>query len=124
VARFDSAIALALRLIQKNGEASIIYRRVDAAPPDATKPWTPGATTETAYPVYAVWVDARIARVPLTEVQAGDQEVLVPASGLTIIPDPVIDRLERADGTSWTIVAVSTLSPNGQVVMHQLHVRQ
>lgn len=122
MAQYDNSVALALRLITKFGETANIYRRSDTIP-DAAKPWA-RTTTETAYETPAVWLEAELSRPPGSVVQAGDQIVYVPASGLSITPDASIDQIERASGERWSIVAVRTLSPGGQVVMHELVVRQ
>lgn len=123
MARYTSATALALRLLTKNGEASSLVRRVDGAPADSAMPWLPGTPTETTYAVKAVWLDAELARPTGLTVQAGDQIVYVAASGLTVTPDASVDTIKRADGTRWSIIAVRTLSPNGELIMHELQVR-
>jgi hypothetical protein len=122
MARFDSSIATALRLIQKNGETSTIFRRADT-PPDSSEPWNQDST-ETQYAADSVWLDASLDRPSGSAVQSGDQIVLVAASGLTITPDASMDRIERESGESWSIIAVRTLNPNGQQIIHELHVRQ
>jgi len=122
VARFDSSIATALRLIERNGEVSTIFRRVDT-PPDSSEPWNQDST-ETQYSADAVWLEASIDRPVGSVVQAGDQIVLVAASGLAITPDASMDQIERASGERWSIVSVRTLNPNGQEILHELHVRR
>jgi hypothetical protein len=123
VARFDSAIALADRLITRNGETATIRRPVDGTPPDADKPWEPGVSTNDDHETAAVFLDHETARSLGVLLKAGQQAVLVPASDLgTFVPDPSTDILLRASGTKWTIVKVTTLSPNGQLIMHTLTV--
>jgi hypothetical protein len=130
MARFTSSIATALRLITRNGESSSLVRRVDAAPPDAAKPWAPGARSETTYAIKAVWLPMSesnliFERPPGSAVQMGDMVILVAASGLAVTPDASIDTVKRATtGDRWSIVEVSTLSPNGEVIIHRLIVRK
>jgi hypothetical protein len=122
VAQYDNARALALKLITKFGEISNIQRRADTIP-DSTEPWNRTAA-ETAYQVRAVWLEAEIGRDLGTVVEAGDQIVYVPASGLAITPTAATDQIVRADGSRWSITHVRTLKPGTQYVMHELVVRQ
>lgn len=122
MAQYDSSIALALRLITKFGETATIFRRVDT-PADPAKPWEQ-TSAETSYSAQAVWLEPEIDRPSGSAVPQGDQIVYVAASGLAITPDPAIDQIERASGERWSIVAVRTLSPNGQLIMHELQVRR
>lgn len=124
MARFDPAIALALKLILKNGELAVLRRRVDDDPPDAAKPWTPGEPTLTEYDIVAVFLDPRNARLPESVLKDGTQVVYVPASGMTVDPDPGTDVIVRAGGDVWTIVGVNTLCPNGQKILHQISVKE
>jgi hypothetical protein len=122
MAEYDSSRALALRLITKKGELSTIQRRADTVP-DSSEPWNRTAA-ETAYQVRAVWLEAEIGRELGTVVEAGDQIVYVPASGLAITPAAATDQIVRADGSRWSITHVRTLKPGAQLVMHELVVRQ
>ena len=119
MARFDSAIALADRLITKNGETVTIRRRVDGAPPDPAKPWEPGAPTESNQTTAMVFLDAEVARQLGILLKEGQQLGLAPAVG-TFIPDASTDIVIRASGEKWTIKKVETLNPNGQLIMHAL----
>ena len=127
MARFDSAIALADRLIKKNGETSTLRRHVPGTPPDAAKPWIKGASTFTEFSVSAVWLedDARFAvgfrsRVEGALIKEGDRIVLIAAKGLTITPDPATDHIVRDDGERWTISHTERLRPNNQTILFEL----
>jgi hypothetical protein len=124
MAQYDGSIATALRLLQKFGESSTLVRRVDPAPADPEKPWDLGDPSETEYAVEAVWLDAEVSRELLSLVQVGDQTVYVAASGLSVVPDPGLDTIQRVTGDRWNIISVKTLNPNGQLIMHELLVRQ
>lgn len=122
MARFDSAIALAKKLILKNGEAAILRRTTSTTPPDPTKPWKPGVGTSD-FPVSAVWLSAERSLVDGALIEAGSQVVLIPASDLgSTVPDASTDRILRASGQSWKIKEVKTLSPNGQLILHECEV--
>lgn len=125
MARFDSAIALALKLIKKNGETGTIRRPTDGTAADPAKPWEPGASTNSDQTASMVFLDQSMAREIGTVLTAGQQMVLIPASGLgTFVPDSSTDILLRASGEKWTIESVETLNPNGQLILHTLVVRK
>lgn len=124
MAQYDSAIALALKLLTKFGETSTLTRKNEGTPPDTDKPWTPGTVDEDEYDVKAVWLDFDEKRVDGDIVKAGDQNVYVAASGLAISPDASTDHIIRASGEIWSIVGVKTLAPNGRLILHTLHVRK
>ena len=124
MARFDSAVALALKLIDKNGETSTVRRKVDGAPADAAKPWEPGVPTFTSHTSKAVWLDFDVKRIDGELVKRGDQQVLIPASTMPIDPDPALDHVVRADGERWTVVSSEVLKPNGQRILVTIQVRK
>lgn len=125
MARFDNAIALAERLIKKNGEQSTLRRKVDGTPPDPTKPWKPGTPGFLDFPVSAVWLDFDARRIDGQLIKEGDQEVLIPASELgTALPDASTDHLVRVSGQEWEVIRVETLQPNEQLILHTLQVRK
>lgn len=121
MARFDSAIALVKRLIEKNGETATIRRPVDGSPPDASKPWEPGAATASDQTPSMVFLDQKAARDVGVLIKDREQAAFVPASDLgSFVPDASTDIVIRASGEKWSIVRVDTLSPNGQLIMHTL----
>ena len=132
MARFDSSIALAKRLIEKNGETATLRRPVDGTPPDAAKPWEPGAPTNLDASVSAVFLGQEAARVFGVTLKEGEQMVLVPSSDLAtagsdsgrFVPDPSTDKVVRASGELWTIVTSKPLDPNGQRILETLVVRR
>lgn len=132
MARFDSAIKLATRLIKKNGQTTVVRSFDRPAAPDAAKPWRSGDATETDVTVDAVFLNfgdlGRAGEQYMTgaEVQVGDKLVLISGGSLLAAPK-LTDRLYRngggADDDGFDIVKVQTLDPNGQQVLHQLQVR-
>lgn len=107
-----------------SGETSTIRRATDAAPPDSSKPWEPGATTLSTTSTPAIWVRFTTSRIDGTLVKEGDQEVLVPASGLGIVPNASVDSIIRADSSVWRIVRVTSVDPAGTPLLYKLQVRQ
>lgn len=132
MARFDSAIKLATRLIKKNGQATIVRQFDDGATADPDKPWRRDKPDHTDITVDAVFLNfgdlgrAGERYMPDAEIQTGDKLVLIPGAALAD-PPGLRDRLYRDGGgegdDGWGIVKVQTLDPNGQLVLHQLQVR-
>lgn len=120
VGRFARAQSLAGRLIAKNGERSTLVRVTDGTPPVLTKPWEPGAPTTTSYTVDAVWTEVSLRRVDGTLIKAGDEQVLIPAKGLAVVPSPTTDLMVRINGSRWQIVKVDTIQPNEDLILHSL----
>jgi hypothetical protein len=123
---YDSALALALRLIKKKGRAVTLRQYSDAPVPDANKPWRVGQPTPTDLPGFAVLLDFGDMGehyMPGTEVQVGDKLVLMPASGLAAAPQ-LRDVLVFGAEEPWAIVTVQTLEPGGVPVLHSMQVRR
>jgi len=122
MARFDTQIVTAKRLIDKNGETSTFRRTTLTASGD---PWDVDTPTVTNTPVSAVWLDFDEQRIDGELIRIGDQEVLIPASDLpSINPNSNTDVLIRENGEQWAIVRTQTLAPNEQVILHQVQVRR
>lgn len=123
VGEFSSAQALALRLIQKKGEQATLTRKTRAAGAD---PWRSGASTTTTFTVDAVFLEDTASRDPGdTQVKRRTVEkVLIAATGISVTPDPVTDRLTRVDGTSYEIVEVEVLGPNEDKILYTLKVEK
>lgn len=120
--KFDSSIALALRLITENGQSVTLRGFTAAATPDATKPWIPGANVAVNQTVSAVFLNYAQKYIDGELIRSGDQQVLIPASGLTSPPE--LEGLIVRGSETWKIVAVSPLAPNDQTIMYELQVRQ
>lgn len=123
---YDSALAIALRLIKKKGRAVTLRQFSDAPVPDANRPWRVGQPTTTELSGYAVLLDFGSVGeryMPGTEVQVGDKLVLMPASGLAATPQ-LRDVLVFGAEEPWAIVTVQTLEPGGVPVLHSMQVRR
>lgn len=122
MARFDNAIALAKKLIAKNGQMVTLQGFSDADPADPDKPWRPGAAAPSNQPIEAVFLDYEQKYIDGETVRTGDQRVFIPAEGLTAPPDPRGTILRGVE--VWKIVGLKPLNPNGQAVMYEAQVRQ
>lgn len=123
---YDSALNLALRLIQKKGRAVTLRQFSDAPVPDVNRPWRVGQPTSTDLPGYAVLLDFGSVGeryMPGTEIQVGDKLVLMPAKDLAVTPQ-LRDVLVFGTEEPWAIVTVQTLEPGGVPVLHSIQVRR
>lgn len=122
MARFDSAIALAKKLIKKNGQAVTLRGFTAGAAPDPTKPWKPGGNVAADQPIEAVFLDYEQRYIDGQTIRMGDQRVFMPADGLTAPPE--VEGLVLRGSEVWKVIAVKPLNPNGQAIMYELQVRQ
>jgi hypothetical protein len=123
---YDSALALALKLIKKKGRPVALRHFSDAPVPDAQKPWRTGQAGYTDVPGHAVLLDfgdLGERYMPGTEVQVGDKLALMPASGLAATPD-LRDTLVFDGEEPWAIINRRTLEPGGVPVLHSMQVRR
>jgi len=127
MARFDSAIALAKRLIAKNGETATLRSFTAAATPDPAKPWEPGANSAVDQTVYGVFLDYEQKYIDGTVVMSGDQKMFMPSTtsaGGALTPEPDVDGLILRGTDEWKIIDAKPLNPNGQTIMFELQVRE
>lgn len=122
MARFDSAIALALRLITKNGQAITLRHFTPGAPPDTDKPWVSGEPTPVDQDAVGVFLAYDQKYIDGETIRRGDQRVYIAADGVTT--DPQLDGTILRGSEVWKIVNVGVLSPNGQKIMYDVQVRQ
>ncbi len=133
MARFDSAIALAKRLIDKNGQDADLRTFVAGPPPDPTKPWEPGANVPSDQTVRAVFLPLGKPGTRLVEeiyedgtlVRIGDLSVLIASTDKDGNPVNMdVGGIIYRSADPWKIQASSPLSPNGQLIMFSLQVSQ
>lgn len=128
MARYDSAIALARKLLVKSGELISLSIPTAGAANNA-QPWRPGDPGATVVAAYAVFIpysdqgrgsktyaDGTLART-------GDLQVFMEASGLAAQPD-LNSILTRGDGSKWRVRDIRLLDPNGQKVLNEVWVSQ
>ena len=122
MARFDRAIALAKRLISKNGEI-VTLRTYAQGDSESDSPWKRAENIPDDQPIEAVFLDYERTYIDGQAIKQGDQMVLMPSEGLT--EAPVEDSIViRGEDQNWKVVSVKPLNPNGQVIMYELQVRQ
>ena len=126
MARFDNAIAVADRLITKDGEKSKLRRTTAGTTPDPLVPFERDDPVITNTDVDAVWLSYKDGRVDGTLIRMGDQQVLMRGESQlgTIEPNNITDSMVRASGEVWNIVEVKPLSPNGQKIIYTAQVRK
>ncbi len=122
---YDSAVALALRLIKKKGKLITVRNVTVAAPADSNKPWYPGAGTNVDQSVYGVFLDYAQRYIDGETIKTGDQQVYLPSTDVTGAPvTPKVDGLILRGSEVWKILAVSPLKPADQLIIHTVQVRQ
>lgn len=128
---YDSAIALAKRLIEKKGGPTILTKLGAATPADPDKPWlgeAPPAAPKTFKAVFLPF-DFKGSEPKKfadgTLVQVGAMQVYAAAASLGAAYYPGLnDTLTRADKSVWVIKTVKPLDPNGEQILFELWVTQ
>lgn len=120
--RFDSAIAVAKKLITKNGQLVTLRGFSGTAGADPEKPWRSGTPTAQDQSIEAVFLDYEQRYIDGQTIRMGDQRVFMPAEGLTAPPE--VEGLVLRGLEVWKVIAVKPLNPNGQAIMYELQVRQ
>ena len=123
--RFDSAQALAKRLIDLNGEA-VVLTVFTTTTPDPNKPWLPGDSVPQDVPAKAVLLNYKESQMYMegSDVHRGDKKILIAAVGLEADPN-LQGTILRADGTTrLRIVSIKLLDPNGQKILFEVQGRQ
>lgn len=122
---YDSAVALAQRLIAKKGAAAILRASAKAPPPDPSKPWKPGARSDVDQNIKAVFLDYKQSVIDGSRIKQGDQRVLVASTddlGNPVAPT-TNHRIIRGS-EDWQVMDVATTKPGDQVVYFELQVRR
>lgn len=121
MSRFDGAIALAKRLIKKNGQLVNWQIAKDGAPADSLKPWIASESPDVTKPVYICFVPIKdketrklIQALKGTEVPGGNLAgLMAPTSGLT----PSLKDVVIRSGKVLRIVSIDSIAPNEQTVL-------
>lgn len=119
MARFDRQIAMALRLIKKNGQL-VTWRQLRDSIPDPEKPWETSPQTPIDHSAYIAFFtidkDQREFIRYLTGTEAKIGDVLGYMGQVNFNPDSK-DVVIR-DGVEYRINNVDLLSPNGQKILY------
>ena len=129
---YDSAIALAQRLIETKGRAVSIRRDVGTTTVDPAKPWLGMQPTFSDTPTFAAFFDARISdllerlasqsRPERTAVEGEEVLALVPASGLGFVIEA---DMKLVDGfTVWHVMRAEAIRPGTDGILYVLELRK
>lgn len=125
MAEYDSAIALAKRLIAKKGQQVTLRGFTAGALPDANQPWRAGQNAAVNSTVVAVFLDYEQKYIDGEVIQMGDQQVFMPATDTSdVAVTPELEGLIIRGSETWKIKAIRPLRPGSQLVMYELQVRQ
>jgi hypothetical protein len=117
--RFDSSIATAKRLIERNGQ-KVTWRQFSEVTNDAT-PWKPTAGEPVDFPDISIcFLPTDRIGVALLESLANTDLVTGSYYGLmgAVAFEPSVKDVVIRDGKEIRITAVDLLSPNGQKVLY------
>ncbi len=115
---YNRAAATAVRLLEKFGQAVTVKRIVEGEYDPMTGDI---ASTEQVYTGRGAVLGYDISDMAGGLVQANDRRVYI-APDLGATPEPG-DKLVLADGSTYTVISSSPLSPAGTVVLHDVQVR-
>lgn len=123
MAQFSSAIALAQRLVLKNGRTVTLKRR-GTTEVDPAKPWlsVQPAPTSTDISLPAVFIEFRERQIDGEIVRQGDQMCLMAAADIAT-GRPTTDDTVQDGNVNWKIVNVSTIRPGTSDILYKLQVR-
>lgn len=118
---YDSFVALALKLIKKDGQAVTWYKNNEVA--NGTQPWKTTAGSDVAYPVTMVFLtpggkigNSEIRLDPGTSVPEGAPRALM---GQVPFTPQMNDRVKR--GSEWLMIKdVDIVAPNGEIVLYKI----
>lgn len=124
---YDRPIATALRLIAKYGQVCEWRKTGVVVPDDPARPWLGGSQSQVLHQPSIAFVPATsgASDFGLTKFrQGGGDSASFSTFGLMGAQDftpEVVDKLTR-DGEPLVIVAVDTLAPNGEPILHILSI--
>lgn len=125
MAEYDSARALATRLIAKKGRVLTVTKVFDDALPDSDRPWDPADTKAATPPpvsVRGVIVPITRAKIDDTLVRVNDKIAYISAEAVDDFEITLKDTITIA-GTVHRIVEITDISPGEQKVLYILQLR-
>lgn len=111
--------ATALRLLRKYGQYMTLTAKTTGAYDPATGT---AAVTDAGQTVTGAIFDYPAKMQDGTLIKAGDKQVYLAASGLTVTPAPGM-TLTDVDANVYTVITNQALNPAGTAVIHTLQVR-
>ena len=121
MARFDSIIAMAIRLIKKDG-MQCNWEKAVQTPIDPSQPWLGSTEVTETYNPYICFVPASGGFYSLVQYLKGTETPHVGTYGLMAPQsfDPAITDLVTRSGEPLKIKTIDTVKPNEQVCLHIL----
>lgn len=118
MATYDSAVALAKKLIEAKGRTVTLTQRVDGAPADASKPWEPSVPVDTAHTVTMAIFSTNLSYIDGTTIHSAKKMALVAAASLAVVPS---QKDIVTDGTdTFDISVVREIKPGDQAILYEL----
>ncbi len=97
--------------------------RIFSPEDNSTKAWRPGTSTYTdMVDLIGVFLHYDQKHVDGTNIQSGDQKILLSASGLALSPN--LNAQAIRDNEIWSIVKIRELNPAGTPIIYILQVRK
>lgn len=121
MARFDSAIATAIRLIKKNG-MQCAWTKETLTPIDPLQPWLGDTGVDVVYNPYICFVPASGSNYGLIKLLGGTESPAVKTWGLMAPQafEPKLTDLVTRDGEPLKMATLDVLRPNEQIVLYTL----
>lgn len=121
--------ATALRLIQKFGRQITIKRSVPGSTAPPYSPYNPGPETTATYTATAACLPASKGTIEAFDNRL-EGGTLIDENLRYVLMAPQIEITPKSgdvlefDGSSWTVLGNTPLSPAGTIVLHQMGVRR
>lgn len=120
MAEYDSAVALAKRLIDKKGRL-MSFQRVSTAAPDSDTPWEVDEVVTPKHSARAVVFPVEQKYVDGTTIRQTDQQMFVAAASL---PEELTLSFRIQDrGLTYEVVKIEELRPGEQRILYTVFVR-
>ena len=114
--------ASALKLIKAKGQLVTWRQLTDGSPPDAAKPWIPGAATYVDKTVSIVFVPESRRDMELLRLMKGSDVPMGNLVGYMAATDftPKIKDIVIRDSVTMGVAAIDTIAPNGEIILYEL----
>lgn len=121
MARFDSAIATAIRLIKKNG-MQCAWTKETLTPIDPSQPWLGDTSVDVVYNPYICFVPASGSNYNLVKLLGGTETPAVKTWGLMAPQsfEPKLTDLVTRNGEPLKMGVLDSLQPNEQIVLYMI----
>ena len=124
MAEYDSAIALAIRLINKKGR-TLTLRRFNNTPEDSSKPWRNSVTNFESIDdkdVKGVVVDYSLKDIDGKNIKQGDKSCVIAAEDQNLVIENYNQVVDK--NIYWHIVYATIVEPGNQRIVYKLQLRK